>query len=952
MSGAMRIAKRRVTRVGEAVVIALGALLAAGTGLVGCRTTTMDVRYAVTVRNDASPGVVPISIRLTNAPPDSCVLIGRVPVEVSGLRRVVAATAAGRMLTVDSQSVAVGFGDRELRVPRFVIRGPLPSVVLVHYSVEIGIPEGNDHTGYSGRQYGASEPDYLFTTGRNLFLIPEDLEAVGKVRVRLGLPRAWDALTPWPASGSLHELTGPSETAAEDLIAAPLAFGIFQRQHVAAAGSRVEVIAPASVSRPAFERATERFAGSLTRVAALTGRPLPEGYRAILLPRASSGNEIIGGAAPLTQGQTLIPLTAGRLRSATLDLLASTLRRSSAGPRVTRQEEFWLVDAIEGWFATRIAWEAFGYRREEVLQELAGRYLEASVNPSFDGGLSDLYRGGMPGRAGQSLVAPLALGLLDHALRTRSGAPDSIEGRMHSFFRSKRAPSLWSLLPKQDAYFTRFRDSVVTGLLPLPVDSIWSLIALETNPSIAPGPPQRWLSFAYTGRTDGFLENCGCKVNQSGGVARRASALTRFRRKYPDALVLDAGDAFLRPQQQSGLDPLSAAEQGLVAEVLAANRYDALAIGLTELTFGHERFRELTGPLRLPYVATNLGARDGRLAHGSRSFSRAGLDIAVLGLFERPLPAGALSQYFEEAAESLKVEDAVERARAELDGLAKSPDLLIALGNLTPHSIRRLVARCPELDLVISTEFNALLGPAKGGEAPGARQERPGFCGQTLVLYTRATRYGVSTARLGVDAQGRIARAELADVWLADSIPDDRRVRAMLDRFYARTASAAGRAAKVPRLFAEDRERQEGRYVGAETCRGCHSSEHAQWQSTSHADAYKTLLESRRHSNPRCVACHVVGFGTRQGFQFGSPDESLANVQCEVCHGPGGSHVTDPRPGTIRARVPESVCLECHTPEHSDNFVYREKLPRVLHRPAADLVVLKAAPHRSGGGGR
>jgi hypothetical protein len=34
-------------------------------------------------------------------------------------------------------------------------------------------------------------------------------------------------------------------------------------------------------------------------------------------------------------------------------------------------------------------------------------------------------------------------------------------------------------------------------------------------------------------------------------------------------------------------------------------------------------------------------------------------------------------------------------------------------------------------------------------------------------------------------------------------------------------------------------------------------------------------------------------------------------------------------------RIPaESICLECHNPQHSDGFVYGEKIPMVRHAGA------------------
>jgi len=54
-------------------------------------------------------------------------------------------------------------------------------------------------------------------------------------------------------------------------------------------------------------------------------------------------------------------------------------------------------------------------------------------------------------------------------------------------------------------------------------------------------------------------------------------------------------------------------------------------------------------------------------------------------------------------------------------------------------------------------------------------------------------------------------------------------------------------------------------------------------------------------------------------------------VQCEVCHGPGAAHAAAPAKDNIRRAVTKDVCLSCHTPDHSDHFVYEERLPRVMH---------------------
>jgi hypothetical protein len=211
--------------------------------------------------------------------------------------------------------------------------------------------------------------------------------------------------------------------------------------------------------------------------------------------------------------------------------------------------------------------------------------------------------------------------------------------------------------------------------------------------------------------------------------------------------------------------------------------------------------------------------------------------------------------------------------------------------------------------------------------------DRSGFIGSTLVLYTQMGQYGLSIATLELDRSGRVAGAKLVDSWLTDAVPDQSGVRLALNRFYDRMGALPEAQASVKPPLAGDSYWQGKRYVGAQRCSGCHAAEFEQWKNTPHASAYKTLLDKHRHYQPVCVSCHVVGFGSKSGYRIGQAEYPLGNVQCEICHGPGGEHVAGPNSINIRREVPEHVCKECHDPEHSDRFVYATRLPLVLHRP-------------------
>ena len=100
--------------------------------------------------------------------------------------------------------------------------------------------------------------------------------------------------------------------------------------------------------------------------------------------------------------------------------------------------------------------------------------------------------------------------------------------------------------------------------------------------------------------------------------------------------------------------------------------------------------------------------------------------------------------------------------------------------------------------------------------------------------------------------------------------------------------------------------------------------EYAQWQATSHAAAFNTLLHLQRHFYPDCVTCHTTGFGYPTGYQIsqvGATGDTLEAVGCETCHGPGNAHTLNPTRDNIRGEVAIDVCAQCHTQEHAPGFL-------------------------------
>lgn len=109
------------------------------------------------------------------------------------------------------------------------------------------------------------------------------------------------------------------------------------------------------------------------------------------------------------------------------------------------------------------------------------------------------------------------------------------------------------------------------------------------------------------------------------------------------------------------------------------------------------------------------------------------------------------------------------------------------------------------------------------------------------------------------------------------------------------------------------------------TCANCHATFGASWEKTGHADAWEALQASG-HAAASCEPCHTVSENGNiltepAGYQE-VPELRYTDVQCESCHGPGLTHVSDPTASnaplcSILADTATTVgCGACHTGVH------------------------------------
>jgi len=120
----------------------------------------------------------------------------------------------------------------------------------------------------------------------------------------------------------------------------------------------------------------------------------------------------------------------------------------------------------------------------------------------------------------------------------------------------------------------------------------------------------------------------------------------------------------------------------------------------------------------------------------------------------------------------------------------------------------------------------------------------------------------------------------------------------------------------------------ENRYVGSAACGGCHPNEYKNFMTyAKKSKSFESIKKMRKGLTEKevkvCYSCHTTGYGKPGGFESLEKTPHLKGAGCEVCHGPGWTHVKSMRRGDIKTRMKIEDCEVCHTPERVTVFRYK-----------------------------
>jgi hypothetical protein len=430
------------------------------------------------------------------------------------------------------------------------------------------------------------------------------------------------------------------------------------------------------------------------------------------------------------------------------------------------------------------------------------------------------------------------------------------------------------------------------------------------------------LTIHLTCDTSGRLEPCGCFTGQHGGLTRLKSWLGE-RKPKGDVLKVDAGGALAG---QADYDLL---QYRFLARAYQNMGFAALNMGGSEAAISAANLRALVDSSAVPLISASIvdaGSRE-NILKPSRIVDIGGRRIGILGVVSPksvPAPGDGLA--------ILSLNEAIDR---HLPALAAKCDLIVLLAFADEPEMRRLASDY--------YEFAVILGGDVAGPTQDVIREN-----DSMILFT--TNEARTVATLDVRVTTANGRTRLVDpqydiqlLW--DEIPQHPEILALVEDYrkeIRETRLAIDADTIVDPNAIPGVGTTTAKFVGSASCQACHPKAHDVWAKSGHAKAFATLVKSGSDADPHCIACHTIGFGRESGYRRPMGSESLVDVGCESCHGPGSEHVDrylHGKPNQFRFRpLGPGDCTSCHYGEFSRPFDWEKFWPGIAHGKEAEMV--------------
>jgi hypothetical protein len=414
------------------------------------------------------------------------------------------------------------------------------------------------------------------------------------------------------------------------------------------------------------------------------------------------------------------------------------------------------------------------------------------------------------------------------------------------------------------------------------------------------GDRSQIITVFFTGYELGALKPCGCSGGQLGGLDRRSAVFNTV--PEVQRLIIDTGSLVSSESEQDLI------KFNIIIQAFDLLGYDLIHFNQHDLEIISNNFGSLDGYKSILNIIAPSGPSD---LDAQATFTQRFqlhekiIDVTVATIDVNSTPVEFIEGLYPSASE----------AESELPGYRVN---ILILNRCEPQLIRSIAENSPFVDCLIcpsdSDEPHIVSDP---NNSP---------------LAFSVGRKGRHITKLEIDTSQINDRPKLT--FKTQSVTEDlKQNQALINLYkdYQQIVKDRNLLEDYPRFTLPDGLR----YAGSESCNVCHQYAYIEWMTKPHASAFATLEEVGSQYDPECVKCHVVGMDYESGFVSESKTPLMKDVGCEVCHGPGSKHNAYPHEINMPVSEPNSVCIDCHTPEHSDDYAghEEEKLLLIKHWP-------------------
>jgi 2',3'-cyclic-nucleotide 2'-phosphodiesterase (5'-nucleotidase family) len=435
----------------------------------------------------------------------------------------------------------------------------------------------------------------------------------------------------------------------------------------------------------------------------------------------------------------------------------------------------------------------------------------------------------------------------------------------------------------------------------------------------------------YTSQVYGQVRSCNCTKFRYGGYGRQATLMGQVAKESTGAVLIECGDAL-----GGGSSEQEKLKTDLTIKVIPLIGYAAYVPGETEIVADLRKVKAGVETQGVPMVCANVfDSKSGERICSAYTIHKTsdGVRVAIVGLLGGDLIPDEVVK-----SAQIKVGDGASLLKKIAPGLRKQSDLIVVVAHMSADKAKA-IADLGIGDIVICSHVDKkLIMPAKDQNTIDAPFSSEGH-GLFIESLTRSN-WSVGRLDMKRAGAGKWAAASNKLLYLDRAYAEDPRIVKLFDDYSAKVTvltlqqRADLRAEVEKKIRARgldpDKLRERNRtFTGDQLCGTCHKKEHEVWAASRHSHAMDTLKKTSQEFDPECVGCHSTGHNERGGFVNLKETPSLANVQCESCHGAGKAHAAKPAPKFGPSG--EVTCRGCHTDELSPDFNYEAMWKKIAH---------------------